>query len=107
MVTSFTEFSTTGFICLSSIRDKQIKALIDRTVCRWLEVKDKEFYYIVTMADEEPASADTALSCLRGYADCVEWAKEKGVIIGSGLYEPGTVKDTVIMKEAYEMGLNI
>ena len=87
--------------------NSNLKALIDRTVCRWLEVKDKEFYYIVTMADEEPASADTALSCLRGYADCVEGAKEKGVIIGYGLYEPGTVKDTLIMKEAYEKGLNI
>ena len=30
----------------------QLKAVIDRTVARWLEVKDKEFYYITTMADE-------------------------------------------------------
>ena len=28
-------------------------------MARWLEVKDKEFYYITTMADEEKASADT------------------------------------------------
>lgn len=31
----------------------QLKAVIDRTVARWLEVKDKEFYYVTTMADEE------------------------------------------------------
>lgn len=31
----------------------QLKAVIDRTVARWQEVKDKEFYYITTMADEE------------------------------------------------------
>lgn len=85
----------------------QLKALIDRTVCRWTQVRNKEFYYIVTMADEEAASADTALMCLRGYADCVEGAIEKGLIIGSGLYEPGAVKDTVFMKEAYEMGLSV
>ena len=42
----------------------QLKAVIDRTVARWLEVKDKEFYYITTMADEEKASADTTLACL-------------------------------------------
>ena len=36
----------------------QLKTVIDRTVARWLEVKDKEFYYITTMADEEKASAD-------------------------------------------------
>ena len=27
----------------------QLKAVIDRTVARWLEVKNKEFYYITTM----------------------------------------------------------
>ena len=31
--------------------DAQLKALIDRTVARWTEVKNKEFYYIVTCAD--------------------------------------------------------
>lgn len=87
--------------------DAQLKAVIDRTVARWLEVKNKEFYYIVTMADEETASADTTLACFRGYADCVEGAMEKGVIIGSGVYEPGTVKQTSAMEEAYEMGKNV
>lgn len=29
----------------------QLKAVIDRTVARWLEVMDKEFYYIMTAAD--------------------------------------------------------
>ena len=37
--------------------DAQLKAVIDRTVARWTEVKDKEFYYIVTCADTEKASA--------------------------------------------------
>lgn len=87
--------------------DAQLKAVIDRTVARWLEVKNKEFYYIVTMADETKSSADTTLACFRGYADCVEGAKEKGVIIGSGVYEPGKIKDTAAMKKAYEMGKNV
>lgn len=87
--------------------DAQLKAVIDRTVARWLEVKNKEFYYIVTMADEEKASADTTLACFRGYADCVEGAVEQGVIIGSGIYEPGKVKNTLAMQQAYEMGKNV
>ena len=41
------------------------------------------------------------------YADCVEGAVEKGVIIGSGVYEPGNVKNTLAMKQAYEMGKNV
>lgn len=84
--------------------DAQLKALIDRTVARWLEVKDKEFYYIVTMADEELASADTTLACFRGYADCVEGAVEKGTIVAGGVYEPGTVKNHPAMEQAYQMG---
>lgn len=85
----------------------QLKAVIDRTVARWLEVKDKEFYYITTMADEETASADTTLACFRGYADCVEGAVEKGVLAVGGVYEPGTVKATAAMQQAYEMGRGV
>lgn len=87
--------------------DAQLKALIDRTVSRWLEVKNKEFYYIMTAADEEVASMDTTLACFRGYADCVEGAKEMGVIYGTGVYGKGEVRDTTAMTEAYNMGLSI
>lgn len=87
--------------------DAQLKALIDRTVARWLEVRNKEFYYIVTAADEEIASAETTLACFRGYADCVEGAEEKGVICGMGVYEKGTVRDKSAMSEAYEMGKRV
>ena len=87
--------------------DAQLKAVIDRTVARWLEVKNKEFYYIMTAADGEKESLETTLACFRGYADCVEGAKEMGVIYGTGVYEKGEVKATKAMKEAYEMGLKL
>lgn len=87
--------------------DAQLKAVIDRTVARWLEVKNKEFYYIVTMADEELSSAETTLACFRGYAACVEGAVEKGVIIGNGVYEKGAVKSTEAFSKAYQFGKNV
>lgn len=87
--------------------DAQLKALIDRTVCRWTEVKDKEFYYIMTAADSSKASLETTLACFRGYADCVEGAKEMGVIYGTGVYEKGEIKTKKEMSEAYEMGKNV
>jgi multimeric flavodoxin WrbA len=87
--------------------DAQLKALIDRIVARWLEVKDKEFYYIVTATDEEKVSADTTIACFRGYADCVKGAKEMGIIYGMGVYEKGKVKDTNAMIVAYEMGKGV
>lgn len=84
--------------------DAQLKAVIDRSVCRWTEVKNKEMYYIMTAADDDKASMETTLACFRGYADCVEGAVEKGVIYGTGVYHAGEVKSKKVMQEAYEMG---
>lgn len=87
--------------------DAQLKAVIDRSVCRWTEVKNKEMYYIMTAADTEKSSMDTTLACFRGYADCVEGAVEKGVIYGTGVYQSGEVKGKKVIQEAYEMGRNV
>lgn len=87
--------------------DAQLKAVIDRTVARWTEVKNKEFYYIITCADEENASAETTLACFRGYADCVDGAVEKGVVYGTGAYQKGEIKDLPAMKQAYELGRSV
>lgn len=84
--------------------DAQLKAVIDRTVCGWTRVKNKEMYYIMTAADEDKSSMDTTLACFRGYADCVEGAIEKGVIYGTGVYTKGEIKDKPVMEEAYNMG---
>lgn len=87
--------------------DAQLKTVIDRTVARWLEVKDKEFYYIVTAAENEKTAAETTVACFRGYADCVEGAKEMGIIYGIGAYEKGEIKKLPAFTEAYEMGKKI
>lgn len=87
--------------------DAQLKALIDRTVARWTEVKNKEFYYLVTAADEEKTSAETTLACFRGYADCVEGAREMGVVYGMGVYEKGEIRNHPAMQEAYRMGRGV
>ena len=84
--------------------DAQLKTVIDRIVARWTEVKNKEFYYIVTCADEERESQERTLECFRGYADCVEGSVEKGVIYGTGVYQPGEVKGKAALIQAYEMG---
>lgn len=87
--------------------DAQLKAVIDRSVARWTEVKNKEFYYIVTAADDEESAAQTTIACFRGYADCVNGAKEMGIIYGLGVYEKGEILETKAMNDAYTMGKNI
>lgn len=87
--------------------DAQLKAVIDRTVARWTEVKNKEFYYIMTCADDSLESQQRTLECFRGYADCVEGAKEMGVIYGIGVYQSGEIENTAAYKEAYRMGRSV
>ena len=87
--------------------DAQLKTVIDRTVARWEEVKNKEFYYIMTCADDAVASQQRTLECFRGYADCVEGAKEMGVISGVGVYAPGEIENTPAFSEAYQMGRTV
>lgn len=85
----------------------QLKTVFDRTVARWLEFKNKEFYYIMTAAEDEEHTMDCTLECFRGLAACFEGSKEKGVIYGKGAYEKGQIRDTPYMKQAYEMGKSI
>lgn len=87
--------------------DAQLKALIDRTVARWTEVKNKEFYYIATSADRAKSSQERTIECFRGYAACVEGAREKGVIYATGVYQKGEIKNSPALKRAYNMGLSV
>lgn len=87
--------------------DAQMKAVIDRTLAQWTKLPDKEFYYIMTAADDEDAAFDTALACFRGFAVSLKGSKEKGIIRGGGVYEAGAVKGTKHMSAAYKMGKNV
>ena len=87
--------------------DAQLKTVIDRTVARWLEVKNKEFYYIATSADKDQKSQERTIECFRGYAECVEGAVEKGVIYATGVYQKGEIQNSPALAEAYQMGLKV
>lgn len=87
--------------------DAQMKTVIDRTLAQWTKLKNKEFYYIMTCADEDKAAMDVTLECFRGFAVCLKGSKEKGVIYGTGTYEAGSVKEKKTMQEAYVMGKEV
>lgn len=87
--------------------DAQMKAVIDRSVARWTNIPNKEFYYIMTAAEDSDDVMDCTLECFRGFAVCLDNAVEKGVIYGKGVYDKGEIKNMPAMKEAYEMGRNV
>lgn len=84
--------------------DAQLKAVIDRTVAQWTKLKNKEFYYIMTAAEDSGTVMDCTLECMRGLAACLDGSVEKGVIYGKGVYEKGEIKNTAAFGQAYEMG---
>lgn len=85
----------------------QLKAVIDRTVARWTEIKNKDFYYIATAAESGQAVLERTFECMRGFADCVNGAVEKGIICGDGVYEAGEIIGSAAMQQAYEMGRGV
>lgn len=87
--------------------DAQMKAIIDRTLARWTNIPNKEFYYIMTAAENSADVMTCTLECMRGFAKCLQGSKEIGVIEAKGVYEAGDVRTTAYMEEAYNMGQSI
>ncbi len=84
----------------------QLKTVLDRTIARRSEIKNKDFYYIATYADDT-ATEESTLAGFRGYADCIEGSKEMGAICSLGAYQKGQIAGSPSMSEAYAMGKNI
>lgn len=82
----------------------QLKAVIDRFVARWLEFKNKEFYYIMASAENETTTMDCTLECFRGFAACLEGSKEMGMNYEKGVYGCAEINGTPFIQQAYQMG---
>lgn len=84
--------------------DAQVKTVIDRTVARYMEIKNKDFYFIATAAVNSKLMLERTFDGFIGFLDCLPNAKEKGRIYGTSAWEKGEIKGTKAMKEAYNMG---
>ena len=85
----------------------QIKTLIDRTVARYTEIKNKSMYYIITAAETDLAHMQRTIECFRGFAYCLDGAVEKGVVYGVGAWKRGEIKALPSMAQALEMGKSV
>jgi len=86
----------------------QLKTVIDRTLggAQTPGLENKEFYLIATAADDK-AAMERTIDGLRAYLECLQGAKEKGVIYGAGAWQLGDIKQNPAMREAYEMGKSL
>lgn len=85
----------------------QMKALIDRIVPQYTNLKNKEFYFIITAADKNLQMMERSIECFRGLLACLDNSQEKGIVYGVGAWQKGEIKQTRAMKEAYDMGKNV
>ena len=85
----------------------QMKTLIDRTCARYTEISNKEFYFIVTAADNSTPAMERTLEEFRGFIYCLENANEKGIIYGTGAWNKGEIIGTPAMQQAFKFGRNV
>jgi len=85
----------------------QMKTLIDRTCARYREITDKEFYFIVTAADDNKQAMKRTIEEFRGFTYCLDGAKEKGILYGVGAWNIGDVIQTESYPQAFEMGKTV
>ena len=77
--------------------DGQMKTFIDRTVPRYTEITNKDFYFILTAADTEKASLTRTMEAFRGFTeDCLTGAREAGIIYGVGAWNVGEIKNKAL-----------
>lgn len=85
----------------------QLKAMIDRSLPIGADggkMRDKEFYFITTAADD-PAAMERTMNDLQGYVDCIPGSVVKGKVYGQA-FALGEIKESPAMGEAYELGLH-
>ena len=82
----------------------QMKTLIDRTCARYTKISNKDFYFIVTAADENKQAMKRTIEEFRGFTFCLEGSNEKGIVYGVGAWNIGDIKGNHAMTLALEMG---
>ena len=85
----------------------QMKTLIDRTCARYQELKNKQFYFLMTAADGNKKALQRTLEGFRGFTSCLDGAQEKGVVYGVGAWNIGEIKGSSAMDEAYQFGASM
>lgn len=85
----------------------QMKTLIDRCCGLYTQMNDKEFYFIVTAAEDDKAKMMRTVDTFQGFLDCLENPTVKGTVFGLGVWHVGEIKGNPAMREAYEMGRSI
>lgn len=70
----------------------QMKTLIDRCCGLYTQMQNKEFYFIVTAAEDDQKKIERTIDTFQGFLDCLDGATIKGVVYGLGVWHAGEIK---------------
>lgn len=86
----------------------QMKVLIDRMNAMYsLDYKFRDVYMFTTAAEDEPEVPKRAEAGLTGWIDCYPKSRLVGTLFCGGVDAPRTIKGSVKLQEAYQLGKNI
>lgn len=85
----------------------QMKILIDRCCGPYTEMKNKDFYFIATAAEDDPGIMDRITASFQGFLDCLENPSVKGTVFCGGVWLVGEIKGNPALKKAYDTGHSI
>jgi hypothetical protein len=72
-----------------------------------MEIRNKDFYFILTAAVTRKQALERTIEGFRGFTSVLSGPNEKGIIYGTGAWNIGDIKDSNAMNEAYEMGRTV
>lgn len=85
----------------------QLKSLIDRSCAFYTLLKNKDFYYILSMAETDIQKMRCALAELGGFLECLDGAQCKGKILAAGVWHKEDVLRTEFPAQAYALGKSV
>ena len=85
----------------------QMKTFIDRCCAKYTKIQQKEFYFLITAAEEDKKMLNRTVDEFRGFLDCLEDCEEKGILYGTGVWKKGDINNTDYPRQAFEMGTSI
>ncbi len=85
----------------------QMKMVIDRCYSKFMQIKGKKFYYVITAAEPDNSAAEETIAAFRGFLRCLPDAEECGIIYGTGAWNKGDITKMNAVENAYEAGKNI
>ena len=87
----------------------QLKTMLDRCCGLYMEMKNKEFYFLAAAAEGEEGldNLEHVFDNLMGFLDCLENPVVRGKVLATGVWHVGEIKGNLALEKAYTMGRDI